>query len=109
MAVGSAGHLYVLKLVWCTLRDRNWLEFLAVLDATFADLDTEGSVTEAAKAACAERIAHAQELFGKVVEVDGVKERAGHLALLELEKRSQQHGLAAGQSLYGGNATVLTS
>ena len=78
------------------MRDRNWLEFLAVLDATFADVATDGSDAVAAKAACTERIAQSRELFGKVVEEDGFKERAGHLALLELEKRSRQYGVVTG-------------
>ncbi len=80
----------------CAWRDRNWLEFLAVLDATFADLTSEASDVEAAKVAVSERIVKAREFFGKVVEADGVKDRSGHLALLELEKRSRQHGLATG-------------
>lgn len=78
-------------------RDRNWLEFLAVLDATFADLTSEASDVEAAKAATSERIVKTREFFGKVVETDGVRDRSGHLALLELEKRSRQHGLATGK------------
>lgn len=77
-------------------RDRNWLEFIAVLDATFVDLTVDVADKEAAKTACAERITQARELFSAVVEEDGVKERAGHLGLLELEKRSIQHGLATG-------------
>ncbi|KAI0362109.1 actin cytoskeleton organization protein [Trametes cingulata] len=75
-------------------KDRNWLEFLAVLDGTFADLTSDPSDVEAAKAAVAERIPKTREFFGKVVEEDGVKDRSGHLALLELEKRSRHHGLA---------------
>ncbi|TBU65814.1 N-acetyltransferase B complex non catalytic subunit-domain-containing protein [Dichomitus squalens] len=67
-------------------KDRNWLEFLAVLDATFVDPED--------KSATAESIKKTRELLGKVVEEDGVKDRSGHLALLELEKRSRQHGLA---------------
>ncbi|KAI0721082.1 N-acetyltransferase B complex non catalytic subunit-domain-containing protein [Cerioporus squamosus] len=83
-------------------KDRNWLEFLAVLDATFADLTVEGADVEAAKGSCAERITRTRELLCKVVEHDGVKDRSGHLALLELEKRSRHHGLAT-------DSTVLTS
>ncbi|EIW60342.1 actin cytoskeleton organization protein [Trametes versicolor FP-101664 SS1] len=79
-------------------KDRNWLEFLAVLDATFADLTSEASDVEAAKAATSQRIVKTREFFGKVVETDGVRDRSGHLALLELEKRSRQHGLATDSS-----------
>nr|VWO98683.1 MAPKK kinase Kpp4 [Ganoderma boninense] len=67
-------------------KDRNWLEFLAVLDATFSN-PGDKSVTS-------ENITKTREFLGKVVEEDGVKDRSGHLALLELEKRSRQHGLA---------------
>ena len=70
---------------------------MAVLDATFADLTAEGADVDAAKSSCAERITRTREFFGKVVEQDGVKDRSGHLALLELEKRSKQHGLATGE------------
>ncbi|OSC97114.1 actin cytoskeleton organization protein [Trametes coccinea BRFM310] len=75
-------------------KDRNWLEFLAVLDGTFADLTSQPSDVEAAKAAVSERIVKAREFFGKIVEIDGMKDRSGHLALLELEKRARHHGLA---------------
>ncbi|KAH9901395.1 actin cytoskeleton organization protein [Cubamyces lactineus] len=75
-------------------KDRNWLEFLAVLDATFADLTSDAVDVDTAKAAAAERIVKAREFFGKVVEEDGVKDRSGHLALLELEKRARHHGLS---------------
>lgn len=69
-----------------TYRDRNWLEFLAVLDATFANPDD--------KLATSESIPKTRDFLGKVVEEDGVKDRSAHLALLELEKRSRQHDLA---------------
>ncbi|KAH9946109.1 N-acetyltransferase B complex non catalytic subunit-domain-containing protein [Epithele typhae] len=77
------------------VKDRNWLEFLSVLDATFCDVPVSGSEdAAAARASCEEQIARARELFSKVVEEDGVKDRAGHLALLELEQRARQHGLS---------------
>ncbi|KAI0807388.1 N-acetyltransferase B complex non catalytic subunit-domain-containing protein [Fomes fomentarius] len=82
--------------------DRNWLEFLSVIDGTFADLTAGDADVEAAKATTAERITETREFLGKVVEADGVKDRSGHLALLELEKRSRQHGLAT-------DPTTLTS
>lgn len=79
--------------------DRNWLEFLAVLDATFADL-TGGETKPSEEALDAVR-ANVQEtknaLLG-VVEKDGLKDRSGLLALLELEKRARAHGLVDGAS-----------
>ncbi|OBZ75813.1 N-alpha-acetyltransferase 25, NatB auxiliary subunit [Grifola frondosa] len=75
-------------------KDRNWLEFLAVLDATFSDVTSPSSDTEAAKASSAEHITKTREFLGKVVDQDGLKDRSGHLARLELEKRARQHGLA---------------
>ncbi len=76
--------------------DRNWLGFLSVIDGTFADLTVEDADVEAAKATTAGRIMETREFLAKVVEADEVKDRSGHLALLELEKRSRQHGLATG-------------
>ncbi|PCH37977.1 hypothetical protein WOLCODRAFT_135971 [Wolfiporia cocos MD-104 SS10] len=76
-------------------KDRNWLEFLSVLDATFADLSaTSDTDVEAAKAASAENIAKTRECFAQVAEGDGRKDRSGLLALLELEKRARSHGLS---------------
>ncbi|KAI0780924.1 actin cytoskeleton organization protein [Trametes elegans] len=75
-------------------QDRNWLEFLTVVDAAFADLTSDAEDADAAKTAASGRILKTRELFGKVAEADGVKDRSGHLALLELEKRARQHGLA---------------
>ncbi|KAI0670373.1 actin cytoskeleton organization protein [Trametes maxima] len=75
-------------------KDRNWLEFLSVLDGTFAGLTPEGSDVDAEKAVVSERIAKTREFLGKITEEDGVKDRSGPLALLELEKRARQHGLA---------------
>ena len=57
-----------------------------MLDATFANPED--------KSATAESIKKTREFLGKIAEEDGVKDRSGHLALLELEKRSRQHGLA---------------
>ena len=42
------------------------------------------------------KIAHSKELFSKIVEEDGLKDRSGFLALLELNKRSVAHGLSKG-------------
>lgn len=79
------------------VRDRNWLEFLAVLDAAFADVAGQ-EADEAQKAACVEAVAKARELFSQVAEEDGGKDRAGLLALLELEKRARAHGVSSSGS-----------
>ena len=84
----STEHVCMLKSISCAdaFRDWNWLEFLAILGAAFANpedkLVTLGNITKTHK------------FFRKVVEEDSVKDRSAHLSLLELEKCSQQHGLA---------------
>ncbi|CAK5277392.1 unnamed protein product [Mycena citricolor] len=71
--------------------DRNWLEFLSVLDATFAELS---STTDDARERCSAEVSSARELFSAIAEKDGRKDRSGLLALLELEKRARAHGLS---------------
>jgi hypothetical protein len=66
-------------------RDRNWLEFLAVLDATF-------SMEESA----VERVEEARKFFSEIAELDGRKDRSGPLALLELEKRARERSISEG-------------
>jgi hypothetical protein len=78
------------------LRDRNWLEFLSVLDAAFAPLNTAPGNKEGEEA-CITAVDSARTLFIEVAERDGSTDRSGLLAQLELEKRSQNHGIAAGQ------------
>jgi N-terminal acetyltransferase B complex non-catalytic subunit len=67
------------------------LEFLAVLDAalpprssSYVDSDVQP------------KIHRAKELFTKVVEEDGLKDRSGLLALLELERRTRLHNINQG-------------
>lgn len=67
-----------------SLSDRNWLEFLAVLDATFTGSDVASNVKKSA------------ELFEKVAAQDGPKDRTGLLALLDLENRARDAGVSAG-------------
>ncbi|KAK7020551.1 N-alpha-acetyltransferase 25, NatB auxiliary subunit [Favolaschia claudopus] len=75
--------------------DRNWLEFLSVLDATFSSLTTSsGTDDESAKAKCSSHLAKTQELFAKIAAQDRRKDRSGLLALLELEKRARTHGVS---------------
>jgi len=47
---------------------------------------------------CSEPIRHARQLFLRVAEEDGVKDRSGLLAGLELGRRSKLHGLSLGLS-----------
>ena len=79
-------------------RDRNWLEFLSVLDATFSYFDADTEVSEDSKTRCQEDIAKTHALFSTVAEQDGLKDRTGPLGLLELEKRARKHGLSTGSS-----------
>ncbi|KLO04672.1 actin cytoskeleton organization protein [Schizopora paradoxa] len=66
--------------------DRNWLEFLAVLEATLpATVDSEKATPDA------ESIERAREFFQGLAEKDGRKDRAPLLGLLELEKRARSH------------------
>ncbi|OCH92238.1 hypothetical protein OBBRIDRAFT_791472 [Obba rivulosa] len=78
-------------------KDRNWLEFLAVLDAAFADVAGQ-EVDEAKKAACSEAVAKTRELLAQIAEEDGRRDRSGLLALLELEKRARAHNVSIGPS-----------
>ena len=66
-------------------RDRNWLEFLAVLDATFS---AEGDTTELVEST--------RKFFTEIAERDGQKDRSGPLALLELEKRAMERSVSKG-------------
>lgn len=76
-------------------KDRNWLEFLSVVDAAFHDLGSSPtSASDEVKTTCAESIAAARELFNQVAEEDGTRDRTGRLALLELEKRAWASGLS---------------
>ncbi|TFY83713.1 hypothetical protein EWM64_g296 [Hericium alpestre] len=72
-------------------KDRNWLEFLSVIDATFdASSDDQGELPQ-----CIERIL---EFFAGIAENDGKADRSGPLALLELEKRARAQGLSTDPS-----------
>lgn len=73
-------------------RDRNWLEFLAVLDATLHPIPSPDSVDPESK----DKISRAREFFSKVEKEDGLKDRSAMLAILELEKRASTHGLVEG-------------
>ena len=76
------------------IRDRNWLEFLAVLDAT---LPPASSSLVELNPDIQSKVDHARELFARVSEDDGLKDRSGSLALLELEHRARAHGVSQGE------------
>jgi N-terminal acetyltransferase B complex non-catalytic subunit len=79
--------------------DRNWLEFLSVLDATFSDFTQPPGEAVAdpieSKKECVERISKTRAFFFGLAQ-NSDKDRSGLLALLELEKRARIHGLSTG-------------
>jgi N-terminal acetyltransferase B complex non-catalytic subunit len=87
---------------WFWDSDRNWLEFLSVLDATFSciAISQDGVSPEAnefVRMECSENIVRTRDLFTRLAEEDGKKDRSALLALLELEKRARIHGLSTGR------------
>ncbi|KAJ3537583.1 hypothetical protein NM688_g6661 [Phlebia brevispora] len=78
--------------------DRNWLEFLSVLDATFSDVASAKEVDDAAKESCKELINKTQQFLAQVADRDGMRDRSGPLALLELEVRARKYGLSTDAS-----------
>ena len=83
-------------------RDRNWLQFMSMIDAAVS-LVPHGEVSSSIQSdemqiKCSEPIRHARQLFLRVAEEDGVKDRSGLLAGLELGRRSKLHGLSLGLS-----------
>lgn len=75
-------------------RDRNWLEFLAVLDAALPPTPSNSADPEVQ-----DKITQAQAFFSGVEKGDGLKDRSASLAILELEKRACTHGLSQGWQL----------
>jgi N-terminal acetyltransferase B complex non-catalytic subunit len=49
-----------------------------------------------AKEDIATAIQSARDLFMQVMEIDGLSDRSGCLALIELEKRARDHGAPSG-------------
>lgn len=78
------------------LSDRNWLEFLSILDATFWGLSSS-EPTKEAQEECKHSIPKAQQFFAQIADKDGQRDRSGPLALLELEKRALAHNLSTGR------------
>ncbi|KAF8910991.1 actin cytoskeleton organization protein [Gymnopilus junonius] len=77
-------------------KDRNWLEFLSVLDGAVPAAVSAGTANKSTDAGA--NINRVQELFTKVAEEDASKDRSAALALLELEKRARTHGLSQDRS-----------
>lgn len=71
------------------------MEFLSILDATFAPASSE-ETEEARQPSISGEISRVQQLFIDVAVKDGKKDRSGPLALLELELRARQHGFSTG-------------
>ena len=87
--------LVVLTLIYVH-SDRNWLEFLSVLDATFTGLEGEASAEKAEE--YKSDVAKSQQFFAQIADKDGLRDRSAPLALLELEKRALSHSLSTGPS-----------
>ncbi|PFH54291.1 hypothetical protein AMATHDRAFT_38233 [Amanita thiersii Skay4041] len=75
-------------------KDRNWLEFLAVIDATFSYFASDSDPNDDEKIRCSEHVKRTEQLFSQVAEEDGTRDRSGLLALLELEKRARNCGVS---------------
>ncbi|KIK57739.1 hypothetical protein GYMLUDRAFT_45908 [Collybiopsis luxurians FD-317 M1] len=76
--------------------DRNWLEFLSVVDGTFSLLTRNGTgeLSDEVKEQCISKVSDTLALFTKISTQDGRKDRSGLLGLLELESRSRKHGVS---------------
>ncbi|KAH7889369.1 N-acetyltransferase B complex non catalytic subunit-domain-containing protein [Phlebopus sp. FC_14] len=80
--------------------DRDWLEFISVLDATFTAVSSkEEGISEEGRNECMENIKKSRAFFTEIAQKDGKKNRAAPLALLELEHRAYKHNLSDENSL----------
>ncbi|KAG1756688.1 N-acetyltransferase B complex non catalytic subunit-domain-containing protein [Suillus paluster] len=76
--------------------DRNWLEFVSVIDAAFAPV--QGSdISAEGKSECSENIAKTRVFLSEIAEVDS-NDRSASLARLELEKNAFSHGISSDES-----------
>ena len=66
-----------IRLTVCS--DRNWFEFVSLLDGTFAEPESED---------VQERVTKTRQFLESIKEKDGKADRSAHLAALELEKRA---------------------
>ena len=81
-------------------RDRNWLEFLAVLDSTFAEVSNSSEPSDDVRAKCTDSVTSTREQFRKLADGDETtsRERGPLLAQLELDKRARHYGVNVGGS-----------
>lgn len=87
--------------------DRNWLEFVSVIDAAFASVQGP-DVSEEGKSECSENIVRTRDFLNEIAKVDGSNNRSASLALLELEKNAFSHGISSGMILaFGPHALIL--
>ncbi|KAI0273734.1 N-acetyltransferase B complex non catalytic subunit-domain-containing protein [Gloeopeniophorella convolvens] len=73
-------------------KDRNWLEFISILDELFPP-PTASSGTPVGPE-IAERAQKIQKLFEGLAAEDGTRDRSTWLGLLELERRSRVHNVS---------------
>lgn len=80
------------------VRDRNWLEFLSVLDSTFAPLSLSPNETQNEEKLdlCTKNVSKTRNFLMEIAEQDGTRDRSAILALLELEKRAIACGVCTG-------------
>jgi hypothetical protein len=89
--------LGMIGLIMIRYRDRNWLEFLSVLDGLFPPVPSSNIATGSTPSQeVVAEVAAVTELFEEVATADGRRDRSGLLALIELEQRTQIHGLSKG-------------
>lgn len=84
--------------------DRNWLEFLSVIDGTFHQAsggDESSSPEGSSSSEISDRVSKSQKFFERIAEKDGRRDRSGLLALLELERRVRLDELATGRNHFG--------
>ena len=75
--------------------DRNWLEFISVIDAVFPPV--EGSdISEGRTLERSENIEKTRAFLTEIAELDGSKNRSAPLARLELAKRASSLGISSG-------------
>lgn len=78
-------------------KDRNWLEFVSVIDAAFASVQGP-DVSEEGKSECSENVARTRGFLNEIAELDGSNNRSASLALLELEKNAFSHRISSDES-----------
>jgi N-terminal acetyltransferase B complex non-catalytic subunit len=75
--------------------DRNWVEFLSLLDGTFSYVsDEKTEADEKAKEECTEHATKSREFLAQIAEKDGSRDRSASLALLELESRAKKYNVS---------------